>query len=210
MTNRNELRRLAEVLVNPKWERGYPLPNKDTADKFRAVASPEVVLGLLDEIERLEGECDFFSARSEEERTNRGLAEKDFHDAMELVRQHSAERDQLREEAQHALVIVGNVGRELGQTQHERDQLRAEVDRQKAWAQQMALADVQAEIERLEASNLACVDTVAEWGVKAGALQAEVYTLRAVLERIATYCPEVTHGWAVRVREMARSALKAR
>ena len=122
MTDRNELRRLAEACLahldsGPlwvEWEENGP--------------GPVEFLVLLDEIERLEGECDFFSARSEEERTNRGLAETDFHDAMELVRQYSAERDQLREEAKQALVIVGNVGRELGQTQHERDQLRAEVE----------------------------------------------------------------------------------
>ena len=60
----------------------------------------------------------------------------------------------------------------------ERDQLRAEVDRQKAWAQQMALADVE--------------------------------HLREVLGIIAEFDPAVTHGWAECVREMARSALKAR
>ena len=96
--------------------------------------SPDVVLGLLDRIEeldasnracveavaewgkkagqlqaekdRLKGECDFFSARSEEERTNRGLAEKDFHDAMELVRKYSAERDEAREAVKRLVYAV--------------------------------------------------------------------------------------------------------
>lgn len=112
MTDRNELRRLAEAVKTARaalvghvctYEGGVgwcqsPLHDDmiEAIDAFRAAASPDVVLGLLDELERLKGECDFFSARSEEERTNRGLAENDFHDAMELVRQYSAERDHLR------------------------------------------------------------------------------------------------------------------
>ena len=54
----------------------------------------------------MKGECDFFSARSEEERTNRGLAEKDFHDAMELVRKYSAERDEAREAVKRLVYAV--------------------------------------------------------------------------------------------------------
>jgi hypothetical protein len=45
----DELRTLAEALIDPKWERGNPLPSKDTADRFRAAASPAAVLALLDE-----------------------------------------------------------------------------------------------------------------------------------------------------------------
>lgn len=99
------LRKLAEISLksitdddwwSPELLMGRPAIYDPDAF-FIAAASPDVVLGLLNEIARLKGECDFFSARSEEERTNRGLAEKDFHDAMELVRKYSAERDEARE-----------------------------------------------------------------------------------------------------------------
>lgn len=91
---------------------------------YIAAASPDVVLGLLDEIER---------DRCEISRLNELLAcfvpgaQTDAINQliMEAAASIVAERDQLREEAKQALVIVGNVGRELGQTQHERDQLRA-------------------------------------------------------------------------------------
>jgi hypothetical protein len=109
MVDLRELRKLAEEAnerggwypAGVMWDVLIEALQSQTAKEdaaYIAAASPDVVLGLLDEIERLKGECDFFSARSEEERTNRGLAEKDFHDAMELVRQYSAERDQLRAE----------------------------------------------------------------------------------------------------------------
>jgi hypothetical protein len=91
MTDRAELRRLAEAV-----QQGDNPAALSSRMAFVSAASPDVFLGLLEEIERLTGECDFFSVRSEEERTNRGLAEKDFHNAMELVRKYSAERDQLR------------------------------------------------------------------------------------------------------------------
>jgi hypothetical protein len=52
----DELRKLAEALIDPKWERGHPLPGKDTADHFIAAASPAAVLALLDRIEELEAE----------------------------------------------------------------------------------------------------------------------------------------------------------
>jgi hypothetical protein len=45
----DELRKLAEALTDPKWERGHPLPSKDTADRFRAAASPAAIIALLDE-----------------------------------------------------------------------------------------------------------------------------------------------------------------
>ena len=97
MTDRNELRHLAEVAnkrggwypAGVMWDVLIEYLQSQTAEEdaaYIAAAPPKVVLGLLDEIERL------------------------------------------REEAKHALVIVGNVGRELGQTQHERDQLRAALE----------------------------------------------------------------------------------
>jgi hypothetical protein len=50
----DELRTLAEALTDPKWERGHPLPSKDTADRFRDAASPTTVIALLDRIAELE------------------------------------------------------------------------------------------------------------------------------------------------------------
>ena len=139
MTDRNELRRLAEASLKAEetWhheadlhgslactygEAGEHYVEQDAA--YIAAASPEVVLGLLDEIERL----------TQDNRYKYG----DGYEAagIELV----SERDQLREEAKHALVIVGNVGRELGQTQHERDQIRAVAVRLRE-----AMADVASE-----------------------------------------------------------------
>ena len=43
-------------------------------------------------------------------------------------------------------------------------------------------------IEELEAANRACVDTVAEWGAKAGGLQAEVDRVTGCLSRAETSC----------------------
>ena len=112
MTDRNELRRFAEAAASGPWWTSDKLkchPDLELSDDtaYIAAASPDVVLGLLDSISVLEGWYATVSGQ---------------HRAAE------AERDQLREEAKHALVIVGNVGCELGQTQHERDQLRAEVE----------------------------------------------------------------------------------
>ena len=49
MTDRNELRRLAEAALNPS---GATCPWPDV-DNFTDAASPEVVLGLLDERDKL-------------------------------------------------------------------------------------------------------------------------------------------------------------
>ena len=135
MTDRNELRKLAEEAnerggwypAGVMWDVLIEGLQSQTAKEdaaYIAAASPEVVLGLLDEIERL----------TQDNRYKYG----DGYEAagIELV----SERDQLREEAKHALVIVGNVGRELGQTQHERDQIRAVAVRLRE-----AMADVASE-----------------------------------------------------------------
>ena len=151
MTDRNKLRRLAEAATPGPWWTSDKLkchPDLELSDDtaYIAAASPDVVLGLLDEIEEL---ADAYEC------LNDSVKSQAWDDRVKLA-DAIAERDELREEAKHALVIVGNVGRELGQTQHERDQLRA------------------------------------------------------VLGKIAEFDPAVTHGWAECVREMARSALKAR
>ena len=54
MTDRNELRRLAEAALNPS---GATCPWPDV-DNFTDAASPEVVLGLLDEIDKLNAEIE--------------------------------------------------------------------------------------------------------------------------------------------------------
>lgn len=222
MTDRTELRRLAEAATPGPWRKrwygsggyegregvtvvtntgtvncdeiaylGRGDHDEDTAHRSRngafiAAASPDVVLGLLDEIDHADATMD----RMVEECLNDSVKSQAWDDRVKLA-DAIAERDQLREDAKHALVIVGNVGRELGQTQHERDQLRAEIE------------------DRIKAFDI-CHRQAMDTGHACIVAERERDQLREVLGIIAEFDPAVTHGWAECVREMARSALKAR
>jgi hypothetical protein len=203
MTDRNELRRLAEAAASGPWWTSDKLkchPDLELSDDtaYIAAASPEVVLGLLDSISVLEGWYATVSGQ---------------HRAAE------AERDQLREEAQHALVIVGNVGRELGQTQHERDQLRAEVDRQKAWVQQMAMADAEhlrevlgiiAEFDPAVTHGWAeCVREMARSALRVKTSGTDYRAVAVRLKGVITELRDCTseHGGAARALKITRAIL---
>ncbi len=104
MTDRNELRRLAEASkggFDGQWYKQEDIAHMHF-DDYIAAASPDVVLGLLDENEavRLANlDCvDQFNQMREE----RDQAQNDFRQAMELVRKYAAERDQLR-------VVLGKI-----------------------------------------------------------------------------------------------------
>ena len=89
MTDYNDLRRLAEAAASGPWWTSDKLkchPDLELSDDaaYIAAASPDVVLGLLDEIERT---CDYDLQRTAATRT------------MEIAKRLLEKRDQLRDVA---------------------------------------------------------------------------------------------------------------
>jgi hypothetical protein len=104
----DELRKLAGVLTDPKWERSHPLPSKDTADRFRAAASPAAVLALLDEIEHLNA-------------SNRA--------GIDAAAKWGAKCGELQAEVDNLMQYAKDIERKLRFTGLQRDEARAAVKR---------------------------------------------------------------------------------